>query len=107
MPFQSYTLDTQGTGGGGYHHPSLSSSNNMILFVQFFIESNYAIPLREYEATFSYLFMCFVPQFTEATDIITFESVISFIFNEILRRPTCSLLYKEIIGSSSNKIFYN
>src|SRR6218665_3734886 len=30
----------------------------------------------ECRATFAYLLMCFVPQFTEATDIITLESVI-------------------------------
>jgi len=28
------------------------------------------------KATFSYILMCFVPQFIEATDIITLESVI-------------------------------
>src|SRR6218665_461556 len=40
------------------------------------IEISYAILYRECKATFSYLLMYFVPQFTEAIDIITFESVI-------------------------------
>jgi len=40
------------------------------------IESKYAILYRECEATFSYLLLCFVPQFSAATGIIAIESVI-------------------------------
>ena len=49
-------------------------------------------------ATFSYLLKYFVPRFTEATDIITLESV-------IFPMRFCVYL-KEIIDSSSNNIFY-
>ena len=66
-----------------------------------FIESNYTILQRECEATFSYLLMCFVPQFATATCIITLESVI------FPMRFCVGLLYiKKFIVSSSNNIFY-
>src|SRR6218665_570114 len=62
------------------------------------MEGNYAIQWRECKATFSYLLMYFVPQFTEATDIITLESV-------IFPMRFCVDI-KKIIASSSNNIFY-
>ena len=40
------------------------------------VEISYAILYRECKATLLYLFVYFVRQFTEATDIITLESVI-------------------------------
>jgi len=49
-------------------------------------------------ATLSYPLMYFVPQFTEATDIITLKSVI--FSSEIWR------IYEKIVASSSNDIFY-
>src|SRR6218665_3412032 len=59
---------------GGYHPPSLSSLT--YFFVKFSLKVTIRHPLGECEATFSYLLMCFVPQFTEATYIITLKSVI-------------------------------
>ena len=70
MPSKSYTLDTDGTQGVGTI-PIVYQQYHIIRAI--FIESNYAIPQRECKATFSYLLMCFMPQFTEATDIITLE----------------------------------
>ena len=43
--------------------------------------------------------MCFVPQFTEATGIITLESV-------IFSMEFCMRIYKKFIASSSNNAFY-
>src|SRR6218665_1651398 len=47
-----------------------------IFICDIFIESNYAILQRECEATFSYILLCFMPQFSASTGIITIESVI-------------------------------
>ena len=46
--------------GGGYQPHSLSTLDSNILIRAIFIESNYAILKREFEATFSYLLMCIV-----------------------------------------------
>src|SRR6218665_4194656 len=73
MPFKSYTLDTEGTQEVCTTPPP--SLSTVSYYSCNFHESNYAIPSRECRATFSYLLICFVPQFTEATDIITLESV--------------------------------
>src|SRR6218665_3936998 len=54
----------------------------------------------ECKATFSYLLMYFVPQFTEATDIITLESV------TFPMRFCVHVYIKKFIASSSNNIFY-
>src|SRR6218665_416175 len=74
------------------YHPLVCRLYHIIRAI--FIESNYAI-----QATFSYLLMLFVPQFTEATDIITLESV-------IFPMRFCVYIYKKFIASSNNNIFY-
>src|SRR6218665_1860791 len=61
---QTGPLDApQGGCPGPLHHPHPPSAHHCILY-------------RECKATFSLLLMYFLPQFTEATDIITLESVI-------------------------------
>src|SRR6218665_562772 len=95
MPFKSYSLDTEDTQGGGYHPPRLSTVT--YYSCNFHRKYNYAILLRECNATFSYLLMYFVPQFTEVTDIITLASVIF---------PMRFCVYIKKISSSSNNIFY-
>src|SRR6218665_52559 len=74
MPFKSYSLDTEGTQGGWGPPAPLDYRQHIIRAI--FIESSYAILYWECKATISYLLMYFGPQFTEATDIITLESVI-------------------------------
>ena len=64
------------------------------------IESKYAILQRECGATFSYLLLCFVPQYCAATGIITIESVI------FPKRFWVGPIYNKFIVSSSDKIFY-
>src|SRR6218665_717453 len=54
--------------------------------------------VRLIKATFSYLLMYFVPQFTESTDIITLESVIFAI--------RFCVYVKNFIATSSNNIYY-
>src|SRR6218665_2420933 len=70
---QELYLRYRGYPGGGYHPPRLST---VTYYSCKFRESNYAILCRECKATFLYLLMYFGPQFTEATDIITLESVL-------------------------------
>src|SRR6218665_349027 len=101
---------------GGYHPPSLSSLT--YFFVKFSLKVTIRHPLGECEATFSYLLMCFVPQFTEATYIIILESVIfstrlcvyTHVYIKCRASSSNNIFYIEIhqctIASSSNNIFY-
>src|SRR6218665_1006601 len=54
----------------------------------------------ECEATFSYLLMYFVPQFTEATDIITLESVIYPMRFCVYRLYRAQRLYVQLLPKS-------
>src|SRR6218665_1400281 len=97
MPFKSYSLDTEGTQGGWVPPAPLDYRQHIIRAI--FIESSYAILYWECKATISYLLMYFGPQFTEATDIITLESV-------IFPMRFCAYITK-FIDSSSNNITYS